>query len=426
MTPDASLNVEQVLSSETDTASARKRRGLILSTSLSAAVTVSWFIFVTGFGHWSRVLDNWESSLTMVFGSFVAGSSPQGGGVVAFPVFTKILGVPGSVARLFSLSIQTVGMSVASLSIIFYRRKVAWQGIAWITPGAIVSFLAVVLLWSRDDVPFRPPSLPGEYVKVLFTVVLASMAVGLWLQYRPNAIQLRNRMEEPSNQMKAAFVLFGVLGGAASALVGSGADVFAYIALVLMAGISPRIGVPTSVIIMTLVSIVGFVTLGLIDLQLATDVSASSVTRVSERPVSISDGLQFGSAGTPAGTNIDAYGLWLAAIPVVAWGAPLGAWVSARLSDRLLVRFVVSLAIAEVLSTIIFLPSLRTNASLQAFAVILSVVLIGGTWMLIRKRAALGGTPEFGEDQAIASQNVDVRPDFDAPLSDTIDDGDER
>ncbi len=407
------IDVEQVLISGADTASARQRRGQLLSTSLSTTVTVCWIVFVLLFDHWDRVVDNWASAITMVFGSFVAGSTPQGGGVVAFPVFTKVLGVPGSVARLFSLSIQTVGMGCASLSILFYRRQVSWQGIAWVTPSAVAGFLATVLFWSNSSAPFRPPVLPGEYVKVLFTVVLASMAVGLWLQYRPAVIELRTRLQEPGIRMKTAFVLFGLLGGITSALVGSGADVFAYIVLVLVAGVSPRVGVPSSVIIMAVVSVIGFISLAIIDLQLATDISGSTVTRVSEQPVSIGSGeLQFGATGSPATTSIDAYGLWLAAVPIVAWGAPLGAWVSSKLSDRLLVRFVVGLALAEVISTIVFLSELRTDRSLQLFAAVLSLVLIGGMWVMVRARVKLVGTPEFKSDQVIVPQNVDVRPDF--------------
>ena len=52
--------------------SARRFR---LSLAYSATVTLIWFVSVTVAGLWGRVADNWVSSLTMVFGSFVAGST---------------------------------------------------------------------------------------------------------------------------------------------------------------------------------------------------------------------------------------------------------------------------------------------------------------------------------------------------------------
>ena len=42
---------------------------------LSVAALVTWLLFVTSAGHWGRVGDHWASALTMVFGSFVAGST---------------------------------------------------------------------------------------------------------------------------------------------------------------------------------------------------------------------------------------------------------------------------------------------------------------------------------------------------------------
>ena len=71
---------------------------------LPAAIMVIWAGYVSVSGQWDRVSGHWQATLTMIFGSFVAGSTPQGGGAVAFPVFTKVLEVPPPVARSFSLS----------------------------------------------------------------------------------------------------------------------------------------------------------------------------------------------------------------------------------------------------------------------------------------------------------------------------------
>ena len=84
---------------------------------LPTAATVAWLVYVLSAGELDRLSHHWESAFTMIFGSFLAGSSPEGGGAVAFPVFTKVLEVPAQVARTFSLSIQAVGMTMAALII---------------------------------------------------------------------------------------------------------------------------------------------------------------------------------------------------------------------------------------------------------------------------------------------------------------------
>ena len=91
---------------------------------LPTAATVAWLVYVLSAGELDRLSHHWESAFTMIFGSFLAGSSPEGGGAVAFPVFTKVLEVPAQVARTFSLSIQAVGMTMAALIILLARRPV--------------------------------------------------------------------------------------------------------------------------------------------------------------------------------------------------------------------------------------------------------------------------------------------------------------
>lgn len=56
-------------------------------------------------------------ALAMIVGSLVAGSTPLGGGVVAFPVGVLVLGWTPSQGRDFSLAIQSCGMTAASFLI---------------------------------------------------------------------------------------------------------------------------------------------------------------------------------------------------------------------------------------------------------------------------------------------------------------------
>lgn len=75
----------------------------------------------------SNSIANWKAAITMIFGSIVAGGTSMGGGAVAFPVFTKVLHVPYQEAKVFSLAIQSIGMSAASLTIVAMKTQVEWR-----------------------------------------------------------------------------------------------------------------------------------------------------------------------------------------------------------------------------------------------------------------------------------------------------------
>ena len=48
-------------------------------------------------------------TITMIFGSAIGGATSEGGGAVAFPVMTLALKIPPSIARDFSLMVQSCG-----------------------------------------------------------------------------------------------------------------------------------------------------------------------------------------------------------------------------------------------------------------------------------------------------------------------------
>ncbi|MEM9714333.1 MAG: TSUP family transporter [Actinomycetota bacterium] len=369
---------------------------------VSIAVTAVWAVWVTAAGHWDRIADQWAAAVTMVFGSFVAGSTPQGGGAVAFPVFTKLLDVPAEVARSFSLSIQTVGMGTATAAILLRRRAVQWRLVAISVPAAVVAFAVVAWFGGDGDAPFRPSVLPGAYVKVTFTLVLAAMALVVVLGRRVPVRVIEQDVDDIGSRLVVAGLVAGAIGGAASALVGSGADVVTYLLVVVLVGLDPRIGVPTSVVAMTAVSVTGFVLLGLVDGHLSIELTDGMVTAVGD--VVPDEPLDAGRA--------DLFGLWLAAMPVVAWGAPLGSAVAARLSVRHLVWLVVGLAVAETISTIVFLDELRTDAGLAAYAVVGAVVATGGLLLAVRHRLWLLGLPAFDRGRTYRRSDVEIDADY--------------
>lgn len=351
---------------------------------LSVVVALVWLVFVTANGHWGRVTDRWIAALTMVFGSIVAGSTPQGGGAVAFPVFTKVLEVPATVARSFSLLIQTIGMGTAAAAIVISGRRIDWRSIGLLAPSAVTGFLAAAWLIGQPDEVFWPSTLPGPYVKVTFTIVVAAMALVVWLSSRSWVAERVDELANTSLQATALLLGSGLAGGVASFLVGSGADVFTYLGLVALLGLSAGIGVPTSVVVMAIVSTVGFVLFGLIDGQLAIDLGPSGDV--------VAVGGEVLAEPLPA-DRFDLYGLWLAAAPVVGFGAPLGSWAASKVSDRTLARIVVGLAMIEVVTTAIFLTELRTDPALALYAIIGLVVFSAGLAAVFARRHRLLAIP---------------------------------
>jgi len=405
---------------ERDTDARRRARAAL---GVSAAVTLGWLVWVIAGGLWGRVVDNWVSALTMMFGSFVAGATPQGGGAVAFPVFTKGLEVPSEVARSFSLCIQTMVMGCASAAILIRRRRFDINAFRIVLPVAIVGFLLGYFLLSDRSEPFAPSILPGPYVKVGFTLLTAAMAYVTFLGYRVHALQVRPRVTKFSGRYLATLVTCGLIGGLASSQVGSGADVLVYLALVVLAGLSPGVGVPTSVLVMTSVSIVGFVLVGLIDGHLLVDLDAmGDVVAVGGDAIRTgADGAQFGNGPGLDASRYDLFGMWMAAIPVVAWGGPLGSLVSSKLSDRKLVVFVVILALAEVATTIIFLSDLRSDMALLAFAIIGMVTLFTALGWLQRNRVRVLQLDPVSGATRLTRAGVDFGPKYHEQLGGTHD-----
>ncbi len=324
---------------------------------LSAAATVVWLVAVLLGGSMGRVVDNWKSALTMLFGSFLAGSSPEGGSAVAYPVFTKGLHIPGPVARSFGLSIQAVGMGMATIAIVLTRRRVHVQAAIAGSVAAVVGFLGAIAVFGEPSEPFWPLSIGTPWVKATFSIVLATTSVLMIVHLRHGERGHEDRVAW-SNRHTYGLIIVALAGGVLSSLAGTGANILVFLFLVSVADIQPKVALPTALIVMTAVSIVGFGLFGLIDGQLNVDIVADRVVAVGGQAVDLE------------ASRTDMFGLWLAAVPVVVWGAPLGSWAASLVKERHLVRFVAALAITEVITTFVLVEELRTDVALIAYLVV--------------------------------------------------------
>lgn len=314
-----------------------------LSVSLLFAVTV-WVIWLALSGPsraLSNLIANWEAAVTMIFGSMVAGGTSMGGGAVAFPVFTKVLHVPPDEAKVFSLAIQSVGMSAASLTIVAMRTKVEWPFIRWASLGGLPG----IIIGSG----FLAPILPANLLKLSFTMMVSSFAVFL-LVMNQRSQSRRSSIPCWHNWERLFSMGVGLWGGIVSGLVGSGMDIFCFSVMILLFGLSEKVATPTSVILMAINAVVGFLT----HLYIIGDFGAPIVN------------------------------YWLAAVPVVVVGAPAGAFLSSQMTHQTIVKILLGLIVVELISSILIVP--MNNALVGCSIVVLTIFTSLYYWMYKSKR----------------------------------------
>lgn len=121
---------------------------------------IIWLFYMFYAGQWYLFNSGWFMTVTMIFGSFIAGASSEGGGAVAFPVMTLIYKISPEVARNFSLAIQSVGMTIASLFILKRNIPIERKYLLLGSSGGLIGILFGTI--------FIAPSVSPSYMKMLF------------------------------------------------------------------------------------------------------------------------------------------------------------------------------------------------------------------------------------------------------------------
>ena len=173
-----------------------------------------------------------------------------GGGAVAFPVMTLAFSITPSIARDFALMIQACGMSAASFTIFFMRIQLDWASLIVCTIGGIpgVIFGLEVL-----DPLFTPPQKKMGFVCVWFSFAFALLLLN---RYKKRA----TFTTIPDLKLWKIATLFatGIFGGICSAFAGSGLDMCTFSVLTLLFRVTEKTATPTSVVLMSGNTIVGF------------------------------------------------------------------------------------------------------------------------------------------------------------------------
>jgi len=173
----------------------------------------------------------WPMTLAMILGSLIAGSTPLGGGVVAFPIAVLVIGFSAPQGRDFAVLIQSVGMNAAGYLLILRKQKMLDFNLI----AAFVVFgIPGVLIGLASNVP------PFYIICTYMTLVLEFAIAFFYTNHirpRPsgdNVTRSSGSSEDESGySTRKIFVyvlmaLFAFAGGFITSNVGSGSDILLY------------------------------------------------------------------------------------------------------------------------------------------------------------------------------------------------------
>ena len=281
---------------------------------------------------------------TMVFGAFIAGSSPEGSASIAYPVFTLLLKISPDDARNFAFAIQSIGMTAASIYILNKKMKLEWHYIRYVTlfglPGLLVG------TW------FLLPYIVPATAKLIFVSLWFGFGLVLWWQNRNKEAARLDSLPVLKTKDKMLLSTFGFMGGLISSLFGTGINILSYCFIVSYYRISEKIATPSSVLIMTVETLFGFYLHAIV----LNDFSARS------------------------------FDMWLACIPLVIFFAPLGSYVIQFLPRRRVAQFLSIVLMIQYIGAMLVLrpPMLMTAFSLA----LITASVISFMWLSRQRNKA--------------------------------------
>ncbi|MGH1540305.1 MAG: TSUP family transporter [Arenicella sp.] len=301
-------------------------RALFVQSGLIVGVWALWLLALGVSGAWEVLQHHYPISLTMLLGSFVAGSTSVGGGAVAFPMFTKVLHIDGQTALVFSLAIQSIGMTAASLMIVVTRIPVNFRIIAYSSLAGGCGLLFGLLVLGTF--------VSGPDIKMIFSSFSLLVALALiWDRVRPQSVNDRIGGMTPNIPL---LLIASFLGGILSGLIGTGIDFIIFTLMIFAWGYDLKVATATSVVVMAINAMIGFAII-----LLVTDRFAGEVVSY-----------------------------WLAAVPIVIVGAPVGALACRYLHRNVLFYFLLALIGLDVVSTVVIL-----GIKLPYMAAIVSIII---------------------------------------------------
>ena len=270
-----------------------------------------WFYYISTLQDLSFLSRRWAAALTMVFGSFIAGSSPEGSAAISYPIFTLLLDIKPAIARNFSFAIQSIGMTSASLLILGLGVKVEWNYIRYVIIGGVLG----LFLGTYWVVPLISPLM----AKLFFVSLWLSFGIALWLANRRPQRIIYDSIPDFGRADQIRLVSFGIIGGIISSIFGTGINIFTFCLMTIYYRVNEKVATPSSVIIMTIETLLGF----FLHVVILKDFAPES------------------------------FELWLTCIPVVVFFAPLGAFVVSKWPRENIARLLYIILIVQFFGALI-------------------------------------------------------------------------
>eukprot|EP00931_Biecheleriopsis_adriatica_P056377 TRINITY_DN33407_c0_g2_i1.p1 TRINITY_DN33407_c0_g2~~TRINITY_DN33407_c0_g2_i1.p1 ORF type:complete len:382 (+),score=61.38 TRINITY_DN33407_c0_g2_i1:196-1341(+) len=326
-------------------------------------------------------------SIAMIAGSMIAGSTPLGGAVVAFPVSVLVIKFKPSQGRDFGLMIQSVGMTAGGFLISYAKCDLInfWL-VLWFTISGV---FGLIIGFETEMSPF--------IVNVTFTTAVTCFAIAMayrnliakkldvsavqrvtpqspWAMFNSSQYNIDDLLiykvfgDWFPNVLTAIACIFGLVGGILSSKLGSGSDMLAYIfgsfvwnsCVPAEAKIHDTMLTASSVIIMAAISVLG------------------SIMRLHHED-GITDEVKL---------------CWAACIPIVVLGAPLGSLLLTPGMTEILRRGFYFLSVVQLV--IFGILKIKDNVFAWigvAGAVALTTLAVSLHYMLVVKGAK--GGPKF-------------------------------
>ena len=306
---------------------------------------LAWACLFAAFNDFAFLANHWHYPSIMVLGAFVAGLTPEGGGAVAFPVLSVFFNIDRVLARDFSLMIQSIGMTSASIFILTRadQRVATYKPMLWFIPAGFAGFVLGMLTLQ---------TIPAYLIQALFLSLITTFAIAYCFSSHRGT---RSSLSAPRIADRA--MIFGVLilGGMCASLFGTGADIILYTLLVTRFGMEEKTATHMSIMQMAALSVLGYAYRHFHD---------GGLTNYQVRT-------------------------WLCAYPVVLFMAPFGVYILQKLNVEWMLRGIVLLNIGQLAYFNINKPSLEKSLASAVFcAVLMAVFSLTLARLARRKRAA--------------------------------------
>lgn len=200
---------------------------------------------------------------------------------------------------------------------------------------------------SADGLKQVAPRLSPPYSKMYFVVIWSSFAIGLFflkrhydrkvydgIQKWEDGVVWRYKNILNVNWKRECLLAFGVLGGIFSSMAGSGIDICSFAALTLLFRVNEKVATPTSVILMAINTTVGFAY------------------------------RQFAMGGV----EDDAWGFFAVCVPIVVFGAPIGAFLGSYAHRLTLAAVIYIIDAAQLIGALVVIQpwsTLKTDTPLH-------------------------------------------------------------